>query len=462
MNFEKMIVLNPGDNYKFIAEVPASTSDEIDQKIVDAHPAFRIWSEYSVQQRIIFLEKLYIAFDNRKEEIAKLIATEMGMPISIAMKIDIEVGLQYFQDYLKNAEHWLEFEIVFENQQEKHTLYFESLGIVVASTPWNYPFTNFIWAVIPNLIVGNTIVVKHSENCVLTSQLLEQIFISCNLPDNICGFVYGQGHDAGDYLINSAVDMIWFTGSIATGHHVYQVAASRDIPVLLELGGSAPGIIFEDVDIDNVIKSIFIYRFLNSGQTCDALKRLIVHHSIFNQVVEKLSNFLAQQKIGTPLDSSTQLGPLANKKQLNMIELQVEDAVSKGAKIICGGKQPQGLLGAYYQPTIITNVSRYMKVWSEEVFGPVLPIVSFTTQEEAIDLANDTIFGLGGYIYTNDKNRALEVAKKLKTGNISINGTNYVIAEDPFGAYKRSGIGREHGKLGLQELCQKKLIVINK
>lgn len=462
MKFEKIVVQNPGDSYKVIAEIEATQAYEIDKKVEIAHTSFASWSEQTVEERVSILQKLLANFTLQKNEIAKLIAIEMGMPISVCMKIDIQVGLNFFQTYLNNATSWLAPEIVFKNEREEHTLYCEPLGVVAASVPWNYPFTNFIWAVIPNLIVGNTMVVKHSENCVLTTQLLEKIMNNTDLPQGICNFVYGQGRDVGEYVINSDVDMIWFTGSVATGHHVYQVAAAKDIPVLLELGGSAPGIVFNDVDIDAVVESIYFYRFMNNGQTCDGLKRLLVHESIFDQVVHKLSVVCSQKVIGNPSDTSTDIGPLANQKQLQMLEVQVADAIEKGAKIVCGGKKPSHASGAYYQPTIMTNISYDMKVWKEEVFGPVLPIVSFKTEDDAINLANDTIFGLGGYVYSQNKNRALDVAKKLKTGNVSINGTDYVIGQDPFGGYKKSGIGREHGALGLRSFCQSKVIAMNK
>jgi succinate-semialdehyde dehydrogenase/glutarate-semialdehyde dehydrogenase len=458
MNFEKMILTNPGDNYKVVAQVEASTSNEIDQKISLAHKVYSTWSEKSVQERVDILKKLLSLFDKHKDEIAGLITIDMGMPLAVCMQIDIKVGLEYFQGYLKNAENWLKPEIVFESKTEEHSIYFESLGVVAASIPWNFPFTNFIWAVIPNLIVGNTIVLKHSENCVQTTKLLEQIVFLSNIPEGICNFVYGKGHDVGDYLINSDIDMIWFTGSTQTGHYVYQVAASKDIPAILELGGSAAGIIFEDVDIDRVVELVYFYRFANSGQSCDSLKRLIVHDSIFDIVVEKIQKFVTSKRVGNPLDLKTDLGPLANKKQLEISQAQVSDAINKGAKIICGGKQPENILGAYYQPTVLTNISYDMKIWTEEVFGPILPIVSFKTEKEAVELANDTTFGLGGYIFSNNKKQALNVAQKLQTGNISINGANYVIPEDIFGGYKKSGIGRLHGKMGIRSLCQSKLI----
>lgn len=458
MTFEKIIIQDPGDNYKIIAEVAASSSDEIDHKVKLAHQAFENWSQKSVQERIQFLQKLLQNFKTRKNDIAKIIATEVGMPISVCLELDIDVGLQYFQGYLDNAIHWLAPEIVFENDKEQHTIFFEPLGVIAASIPWNYPFTNFIWPVIQNLLAGNVLVVKHSENCTLTAKLLEEIMQKSDLPQGICNLIYGQGHDVGNYLINSHINMIWFTGSVTTGHHVYQVAASQDVPVILELGGSAPGIVFEDVDIDQIVESIYLYRFVNSGQSCDALKRLIVHESIFDQVVQKLSALISKKIIGSPLNLKTDIGPLANKKQLQTIENQVADAKQKGAEIICGGKQPEDVLGAYFLPTIVTNISKDMKIWTEEVFAPVLPVISFKTEDEAINLANDTIFGLGGYVYSKNKNRALSVAKKLKTGNVSINGANYVISQDPFGGYKKSGIGRTHGKTGIRSLCQVKLI----
>lgn len=462
MNFEKIIITNPNDNYKTIAEIDASTSQEIDQKVQLAHQAFKSWSQKSIQERTSVLQRLLQQFELKKEAIATLIATEMGMPLSVCMNIDIQVGLTYFQGYLDNAPQWLASEVVFENHHEQHVVYFESIGVVAASIPWNFPFTNFIWAVIQNLVTGNTVIVKHSENCVLTAQLLEDIIASSDLPKGICNFVYGKGHDVGNYLINSDIHMIWFVGSVPTGHHIYQIAASKDIPVILELGGSAAAIVFEDIDIDTVVESIYQNRFANSGQSCDAIKRLIVHELIFDKIIQKLTAILKTKIVGSALDRKTDHGPLANKKQLETTLNQIDDAIKKGAKIIYGGYQPEKLLGAYLQPTIIIDISKSMKIWNEETFGPILPIVSFKTEEEAINLANDTSFGLGGYIYSLNKNRAQEVAKRLKTGSVSINGTNYNITQNPFGGHKKSGIGRTNGKIGMQSLCQTKVIAINK
>lgn len=461
MKSQKIVSLNPSKNYEVIGEVDSSTDLEIDQAITNAHKAQLAWSRLSVGQRITFLERAYQEFSQKKDVIQSIIAQEMGMPVSI-VNYEIDAGLRYFRGYIDYAQEWLAPEIVYENASEIHYLYFEPKGVVGASAPWNYPFTNFIWAVIPNLIVGNTVVFKHSESCVLTSRLFDEIMQKAQLPQGVFNAIYGTGKEAGDYLMNSNIDLIWFTGSTAVGKHLYQVAAQKLIPAVLELGGSAAGIVFEDANLATTIESIYISRFVNSGQTCDALKRLMVHTSLFDTVVTALQQVLSSKKIGPAADPTTDIGPLVSERQLITLEEQVNDALQKGAKVIMGAHRPNGLQGAYYTPTILTQITPDMKVWKEEVFGPVLPIVPFTTEQESIALANDTIYGLGGYVYTQNNERALRVSRALQTGNVSVNAASYVIAQDPFGGYKQSGIGREHGKSGFRELTSPKVIAMKK
>ena len=230
----------------------------------------------------------------------------------------------------------------------------------------------------------------------------------------------------------------------------------------MELGGSAPGIVFEDADVDKVIESIYFNKFLNCGQICDGLKRLIVHESKFVEVVEKLKRIVESKKIGVAEDKETEIGPLVTKRQLELLQKQMEDAISKGAEVITGGKTPEGLKGAFYKPTLITKVNRDMEVWQEEVFGPVLPIVSFKTYDEAIELANDTKYGLGSYIFTEDKQKFEKASAEIKTGMVSHNNVIYLKPCNPFGGNKDSGLGREHGKYGFHELCQIKIIAMEK
>ncbi|MCX5924287.1 MAG: aldehyde dehydrogenase family protein [Candidatus Dependentiae bacterium] len=462
MKFENIIVTNPGDSYKIIAEITSSSSQEIDDKISRARKSFSSWSNTSLQDRLHYLERVFIEIQKNKQELATLIAREVGMPISVCLQIDIEPGLNYMRGYLDNAALWLEPETVFQNSLEQHQLHFEAYGVVAVSIPWNYPVSNFIWTVAQSLVVGNTVVIKHSEYSVLACQQLEKIFNDAHFPEDVCNFIYGKGFDAGNYMIHGDIDMIWFMGSTKTGNLIYQVAGQKSIPVILELGGSAAGIVCADADLSVAIPSIYFNRFANSGQTCDGLKRLIVHSSIFDEVVHRLTDFILQKKIGSPIDLNTDIGPLVNEKQLEALRLQVDDAVAKGAKIVLGGKQPESLQGAYFQPTILVDVASDMKVWHEEVFGPALPVVPFDTLQEAIHLANDTIYGLGGYVYSSDHDTTIKISKALKTGNISINNANYVIPHDPFGGYKKSGFGRIHGKLGMQSLCSAKLIAFKK
>lgn len=462
MKFQKIISLNPSKNYEVIGEIDPSTRHEIDTKIINARKAQPAWSHLTVGERVTFLEKLNQEFITRKDDIRSIMAQEMGMPISVCDQIDIDPGLLYMRGYLDFAEQWLAPEITYETKEEIHTLFFESRGVAGISVPWNYPFTLFIWAVMQNLIVGNTVVFKSSEECSLTGKLLEEIMQLANLPDGVFNAVYGDGSDIGEYLMKSSIDLIWFTGSTGVGKHLNQIAAEKLIPAILELGGSAAGIVFEDADIQMTIESIYFYRFINSGQTCDGLKRLMVHHTIFDAVVQGLKDLILTKKVGPAQDSSTDIGPLVAERQVVNLEQQVVDALQKGAQIIVGGKRPSHLKGAYYEPTILTHITFDMAVWKEEVFGPVLPIIPFDSDDEAIAFANDSQYGLGGYIYTQNKERALKVGRHLQTGNISINGANYVIPQDPFGGYKNSGLGREHGKEGLRELCSLKLIALKK
>jgi succinate-semialdehyde dehydrogenase/glutarate-semialdehyde dehydrogenase len=268
--------------------------------------------------------------------------------------------------------------------------------------------------------------------------------------------VYGRG-PVGALLSRQDIDLICFTGSTETGMSLYRTAAQNMIKVVMELGGSGPGIVFEDADLDLAIPSIYDARFANAGQTCDALKRLIVHENIWDPVVERLTAKLEMIQLGDPTQPQFQMGPLVSKRQVDTLERQVEDAIKKGAIVIKGAKRP-GLLGAYYEPTLLSNITNDMRVWQEETFGPVLPLMRFSTEEEAVALANDTPYGLGAYVYTRDATRAERVSATLESGMVSVNGVSYVRPENPFGGYKNSGLGREHGHWGFEDVTQTKVV----
>ncbi|MEK7544181.1 MAG: aldehyde dehydrogenase family protein [Patescibacteria group bacterium] len=454
----KIVSTNPAKNYKVLGSIDVSSSNEIKANVIKARAAAVGWKLLGVNKRCKLLQPLYQQFLKRKNEIALLVMREIGKPITEA-KSDLDWDDGYFQDFFDLGATYLEDEISYQNNGKTHRIIFEPLGVAAVIVPWNYPFGNFLWGVIPNLIAGNTVVFKHSEECPLMGKLIDEMMDSLHLPEGIFSQIYGDGK-VGEQLVNSDIDLIWFTGSTGVGKKLYEIAGKKFIKGIMELGGSNPAIVFDDVDIDTIIGTLYTGRFMNCGQVCDATKRLIVHESLFQRIVEKLKTRIASVKIGDPEDEVTELGSLVAKRQLELLEGQVADAVRKGAHVVIGGKRPEGLKGAYYLPTILTNVKRTMRVWKEEVFGPVLPVVTFQTEEEAVMLANDTPYGLGAQVFSKDVDRAIRIANKINAGCVDVNGGNHWQPCTPFGGYKGSGKGREHGKHGFQELCQIKVIAL--
>lgn len=456
----ELISTNPGRNYEFIGKVGISTKEEIKEKVNKAKLAQKGWRELGLEERIKKLRKVINGLSERKEVLVELATKEIGMPIT-QTRLEVEDAIRFFNWYLEMAEKYLSPEVVYEDESVINKVFYEPIGVAAVITPWNYPLSNFVWGCGQNLIVGNSVAFKHSEECPLVGKLLEEIIQGCDIPKGVFSEVYGTGA-VGNLLVHQDIDLICFTGSTKVGKQLYKIAAEKFIKAIVEMGGSAPGIIFEDADIDKVLETIYSVRFSNCGQMCDALKRLIVHKSKYNEVVQKLKAYISSKKVGDPLDESINIGPLVAKRQLELLEEQVKDAVNKGAKIVIGGKRPKGLKGAYYEPTILTHITKEMRVWQEEVFGPVLPIVTFDTEEEAIRMANDTKYGLGAYVYTEDKEKALGIASQINTGMVSINNSSYVQPSSPFGGNKESGLGREHGKFGFAELTNPKVISIEK
>ncbi len=441
---------------ELLGEVAESTKDDVEQKVQLARKALPVWKAMGIKGRVAVLRKVVANLSERQNEFAELISKEMGMPIAQSVH-DVGGAIDYFNWYLDNAEKYLLPEVVYKDEEQVHEVHYEPVGVVAAITPWNFPASNFVWMIGQNLVVGNTIVFKDSEEVPLCGQFIEEVFATAGLPEGVFSEVYGAG-DVGDILVHQDIDMICFTGSTATGHYLYQVGAEQFIRVFLELGGSAPGIVCEDADVDEILDTLYANRFDNCGQICDGLKRLIVHESKFDEVVTKLSQKLDAVVVGDASDQKTEIGPLVSQKQLTTLQEQVKDALEKGATAVYTKEMPANLNSFFYPPTLLTNITSDMKVWQEEVFGPVLPIVIFKTEEEAIALANDTKYGLGGYVFTENKERFLQLASQVQTGMIQLNNTGYCQPPTPFGGCKMSGIGREHGKYGFHDLSNIKVI----
>lgn len=451
----KIISINPSDN-EILGEIEETTKEEIIEKVNLAKSVQTNWANLDIDKRIEILKEICNKFEENFDKIANLISLEMGKPI-VQSESEIKSTLKNVKWDLENAKACVAPEITFESDKETQKVFYESKGVVVAISPFNYPFSLCSATAFQNLIVGNVVISKPDPNLPLLYKLLEEIINNSNLPKGVWQFVFA-GREIGSFLVEQDIDMICFTGNTKTGEYLYKVAADKMISILMELGGSAPGIVCKDADIDNVIQGIFKKKFSNSGQLCHALKRLIVHESVFDEVVAKLKNIAESQLIGEPLDRNTTIGPLVNEKQINTLLEQFNDAINKGANIICGGKRKEN----YFEPTILTNITKDMKVWREEVFGPILPVVSFKTIEEAIELANDTIYGLGGYVFTSNKEDFEKISKELKTGMVACNNLAYSAPYNPFGGVKRSGLGRTRGKWGLRGLCNIKVVTFEK
>jgi acyl-CoA reductase-like NAD-dependent aldehyde dehydrogenase len=453
----KIISTNPSRNYEVIGEVEASTSEQVAQAVADARSAQPAWAALAQTERNKAVATFVALVEAHIEDIAKLEALETGRPI-VSARADVRSGLADFASYLDTAESALQPEVTFETDSEIHRIYHEPRGVIAAICPWNFIFSNVAWQCGQALLAGNAIVYKNSEENPLFAELLARLIAQSKLPIGVFGVVYGDGK-VGELLARSNIDMISFTGSLAVGKKLTAIAAEKFIPIVTELGGSSPCIVFADAELnDAALAYIYGRRFNHSGQFCTSVKRLIVHRNQFDEVVEKLAAILDTKKLGDALDESTDHGPLVAERQAVRLAEQVQDAIDRGAKVIRGGKRPTGLKGAYYEPTILTDVSRDMRVWKEETFGPVLPVLAFETEEEAIQLANDTIYGLGAHVFTSDKDCFTCVARQLQSGMVAENCVSYFDPRNPFGGYKQSGMGRENGEAGFHEVTQIKLI----
>lgn len=452
----KIASTNPSRDYEVIGEVAVTPNDEIARKVAEANQAKAAWRKLGVAKRVELIRSVRDLLKQNADDIAALITKEIGTPIT-ECKDEVSWDWGYFDWFLDNAESSLAPETTHEDDSLLYRVHYEPTGSVAVITPWNLPFDMFVWGVVPNLLAGNTVIYKAAEECVLTGKLLEEIMHRAGLPTGVFSVTHGDAAQ-GEFLVQQDIDMIWFTGSSEVGKKLYETAGKKFIKGIMEMGGSNPAIVFADADLAKVVQTVKFKRYSFAGQTCDAVKRLIVHEDVAKELTDMLKAEIAIIVVGDPEDEATQMGPLASKKQLDMLMAQVDDAVSHGAKVVIGGRQPENFNGAYYLPTILTNVSQSMRVWNEEVFGPVLPIVTFATEEEAIRLANDTPYGLSAQIYTTDKQTALRLASEIEAGAVDINGTGHFKPFNPFGGYKASGAGREHGIHGFRELCQMKLI----
>jgi acyl-CoA reductase-like NAD-dependent aldehyde dehydrogenase len=458
---KELVSTNPAANYEVIGEVAVTSEAEVHAKVAAANDAKLAWKELGVDGRVALLEPVRDEFDERAEEIAELISRETGKTITESLA-EANGYVEEITWFLENGPKALADETTHEDDKSSHRAVYEPYGVAAAIAPWNFPFGMAVWGTFPNLVAGNTVVFKTSEECPLVGKLFEEIMSNHDLPEGVFSEVYGAG-DVGKALVESeGIDLLWFTGSTRTGKELYKTAADKFIKAVMEMGGSNPAVVFDDVDPAKAASTVFAGRFQHCGQVCDSIKRLIVHEAVADSLIAELTTLIEAQRMGDPLDKSTQIGSLVAKRQLELIQGQLQDALDHGAEIAAQTSMPDNLQGAFLPPTLLRNITPDMRVWREEVFGPVLPVVTFKTEEEAIKLANDTPYGLGSRVMSEGKERAERVASRMEAGTVEVNYGDRWLTCNPFGGYKNSGIGRELGTHGMQELCQIKLISCSK
>ena len=450
-----IVSTNPSDG-SVLGQVPVSTKAEVNSAVSAARTAFPAWRDTGIAERAAHLQRLLAIFKDRRADIEIATTREMGQPIAQARSSN-DWAFKHFQWYLDNAARVLQPTTTYQDEKQLHLQVREPFGVNAVISPWNFPSSNFVTGVVQSLLAGNTVVYKVSEEVVLFGALLDQLIADAQLPKGVFNQVYGAG-DVGEELAKSEINLLFFTGSSRVGQALYRICAEFFIPCVLELGGSDVGIVCEDVQLELPIESIFWSKFINNGQICCGLKRLLVHRDVFDEVVERLRSFIETQPVGDPMDENTVLGPLAAERQRALLAEQVADAVSKGAKAIHCSQVASTLKGAYYPPTLLLGVTPIMRVWGEELFGPVLTVIPFANDEEALSIANATEYGLSGFVYTNSVDRFRWFANRIETGAISHNGCDYSEPFNAFGGYKKSGLGKTGGELGFHSVTRVKAL----
>ncbi|MBM3734155.1 MAG: aldehyde dehydrogenase family protein [Acidobacteria bacterium] len=438
-----------------IGRIPESSPADVDQAAEAARQAFEgPWGETTAAERADWIEKLAGALKDRLKTVALTIAEEVGTPITMSASIQAGLPVMVTDSYAK-----LIREAKLEEEIGNSLIVREPVGVVGAITPWNYPLHQIMAKVAPALAAGCTVVLKPSEVAPMNAFLLAEACESIGLPAGVFNIVSGYGPVVGEAIAtHPLVDMVSFTGSLRAGRRVMALAADTIKRVTLELGGKSANVILDDAPLDKAVSVGVKNAMLNSGQTCSAWTRMIVPRSRQDEAVEIARQTIAGLKVGDPLDPSTKLGPLVSAAQRARVEGYIAAGKSEGARLVAGGGRPAGLDRGYFvEPSVFADVQAKMTIAQEEIFGPILSILPYDTEQEAIAIANDSIYGLAGGVWSADAERALRVARKIRTGQVDINGGRFN-ALAPFGGYKQSGTGRELGRFGLEEYLQVKSI----
>jgi len=448
-------VINPATE-TLVAKGQMASAEQLDQAVSAARRAFKCWSTTSDAERTGLLHSLADRLEANTDELAHLIVQEQGKPMFLA-KIEVGGAIAWTR---YNADLKIPVKIIEDSEHKRIEGHHKPLGVVASITPWNWPLMIAIWHIIPALRTGNTVICKPSELTPVNTLRLVEI-INDILPAGVVNMVTGERAIGEAISRHKDIDKVIFTGSTPTGQNIMSNAAINLKRLTLELGGNDAGIVLPGTDVDAVAEGIFNAAFINMGQTCAALKRLYVHESLYTSLCNKLTEIANKQIVGDGLAENTTFGPVQNAKQFEHICELVDDAKAQGGHILSGG-EPINRKGYFYPPTIVANVSNGVRLVDEEQFGPVLPVISYSDVEQAVLMANDCKYGLGGSIWGADITEAERISHLLECGTVWINGHAEVLPHAPFGGSKMSGIGVEFGLEGLLEYTQLQVVNINR
>jgi betaine-aldehyde dehydrogenase len=438
-----------------MGSVPAGVAEDANRAVEAASVAFKSWGMTTPQQRQAYLQKLHTAMAARQDELGRVMAGEVGMPLGMAKPIQAGLPLQGVANFIKILDSYS-----FEETIGNSDIIKEPVGVVACITPWNFPLHQIMAKVCPALAAGCTVIVKPSEVAPLTAFMLAEMVEEAGFPPGVVNVITGLGPVVGEALAtHPKVDMVSFTGSTRAGKRVAELAADTVKRVVVELGGKSPSLILDDADIDDAVRGTVNDCYFNSGQTCAAHTRMLVPEAEYERAAKCAVDVAQSLTIGQSDDPKAKLGPVISKVQQERVRNYIRQGIEEGAELLCGGpEQPDNLpTGFFIKPTVFGNVSQDMTIAREEIFGPVLSIIPYKDEEEAIRIANDTIYGLSSGVWTKDKDRARKVARRLRSGNVIINGGAFNMMA-PFGGFKQSGNGREHGPYALDDYLECKAL----
>ena len=446
-------VINPATE-EVCAEISLGSKEDVNDAVLSAKEAFKTWAFSSKKERLEPLEKLYELYKKRWSDIAETITTEMGAPKDFSTKLQAGTGAAHIKTFIRYLKEF-DFEKPLGEHAKNQRLIYEPKGVCALITPWNWPMNQTCLKVMPALASGCTMILKPSEVAPLSAMILTELIDEAGFPPGVFNLVNGDGATTGDALTSHPdINMISFTGSTRAGALISQNAAKDFKRVSLELGGKGANIIFKDADPEAIERGA-LRCFRNSGQSCNAPTRMLVEKSMYDEAVERVKKFANTMKVGDPKKEGEHIGPVVSEVQYKKIQSLIQKGIDEGAKLVAGGVgKPDGIDKGYFvKPTAFADVNNQMEIARTEIFGPVLSIIPFENEEEAINIANDTDYGLTNYIQTQDKEKANRVARRLRSGMVDVNGAGIAV-DAPFGGFKHSGIGREAGKEGLLEFLE--------